>query len=250
LELNRAKSLPTPLPVDNPLPDDLILWSRESGVSLQLLPPVQRRVKNLEEVLEARIKALLALIAQQQHVSRVWTTSGAVLGVLLLFLACILLSAPFHLLSNPAFLLSELPSTALWACKVLLFVVIFFVPLLYLLTRRESAARSVPRQEIRLSLLLAELLVLVALPLIFQGRVNPYELMLGLVFAVVAEVVASVLERNRDLDGLRKREAYFRDKLKEVQISLKGIADTTAFVSERDKEAAALPPPPAPGPAT
>ena len=250
LEFNRAQSLPTPLPVDNPLPDDLILWSCEHGVPLQLLPPVQRRVKNLEEVLEARIKALLALIAQQQHVSRVWTTSGAVLGVLLLFLACILLSAPFHLLSNPAFLLSELPSTALWASKVLLFVVIFFVPLLYLLTRRESAARYVPRQEIRLSLLLAELLVLVALPLIFQGRVNPYELMLGLVFAVVAEVVASVLERNRDLDGLRKREAYFRDKLKEVQISLKGIADTTAFVSERDKEAAAPPPPPAPGPAT
>ncbi len=250
LELNRARFLPTPLPVLDPLPAYLIPWARDNGVSLQLQPPVQRRIKNLERVLEDRLQAIPALIARRHRTARMVTIGGIVLGVLLLLLICVLLSTPVNLLFNPAVVLSEFPSTALWASKVLFSIISVFLPLLYLLTRRESAARPVPRQEIRLSLLLAELFVLVALPLLFRGRVNPFEVMLGLALVIVVEVMAGAFERHHDIKDLQQQEAHFRDELRDVQASLKNIAEATVFVSERDKEIAAPPPEPTPDPAT
>lgn len=250
LELNRARFLPTPLPVSDPLPASLMPWALANGVSLQLQPPVQRRIKKLESVLEGNLQALPALIARRHRAARMTTIGGIVISVLLLLLICVVLSTPMNLLFNPSAVLYQFPSTALWASKVLFSILIVFLPLLYLLTRRESVARPVPRQEIRLSLLLAELFVLVALPLLFRGRVNPYEVMLGLVLAIVVEVVAGAFERHLDIKVLQQQEAHFRDELRDVQASLKNIADATAFVSERDKEIAAQPPQPPPDPAT
>lgn len=246
LELNRANPLPIPLPTNNPLPDSLKSQTRGCKDPRQFLEPVQRRVRNLEKALTGRLQALPALIAQQQRVLRRWRAGSLVLALLLLLVICILVSVTWDQLFNPVVVLYHLPGTTLWAGKLLFLIVIFFLPLFYLLTRRESAERPIPRGEIRLSLLLAELLVLVVFPLIFRRRINPYEIMVGLAYAVVVELITNVVEGIVNLNFLRKREGYFKDKLEEVQTSSKNIADAIAFISNLDKDAAVPSSQPAP----
>lgn len=250
LELNRANPLPIPLPTDNPLPDSLRSQTRGSSDPRQFLEPVQRRVRSLEKILGGRLQALPALIAQQQRVLRRWKTVSLILALLLLLVICVFMSVPSYQLFNPAAVLYHLPGAMLWAANILLYITLCFLPLLYLMTRRESIARPVPRHEIRLSLLLAELLTLIVFPLIFQGWFNSYAIVPGLAYAVVVELIANVIEGAANLNFLRKREGYFKDKLEDVQTSSKNIAEAIAFISNWNKQVATPPSQPEPDQAT
>jgi hypothetical protein len=245
-----SNPLPIPLPTDNPLPDSLRSQTRGGRDPRQFLEPVQRRIRNLEKVLAGRLQALPALMAQQQRVLRRWKTISLILALLLLFMICGFMSVPSYELFKPATVLSHLPGAMLWAMSLLLYIIICFFPLLYLLTRRKSVSQPVPRQEIRLSLMLAELLVLVVIPLIFHGKINHFAIMMALVYAVVVELIASVIEANANLNLLRKREGYFKDKLEDVRTSSKNIAEAIAFISNWNQQIATPPSEPEPDQAT
>lgn len=217
LQANRANPLPTPLPTYNPLPTALAEDARQRGIPLLALDPVQRRIRNLEDMLRGRIKDLDAVIDSRRRHLRLGYPGSVLLALGLLIFACYSLSLIIAniTIDNPIIRFS---TTVAWALLPPVAILITFAVVLFLVKRfkREDEIKS---QDARLSFVLAELISLVLLPFLLEGMgsLNPYLIFIGLIYDVIAEIVIAILWGTLNLKKLRLQGDVLRKKLKEIQ---------------------------------
>lgn len=238
LRANMAEPLPIPLPTYNPLPAALTVGRSKDEMPLLALDPVQRRIKNLEKVLQDRVRKLNAEVAQRRRTLRVWYPGSILLMMLMLMLILFWswLSRSIAYRAGFSGLAAELSQTAVLILQFLAIVLIVFAALLYAFKRLKRKSRKMGWSDARLSFILAESVALVILPFVLKIPVTLREVLMGLVFDVIAEIIIAMIQGTLNLNALRRQGKHLVSKLKEVQGVLRTIIPTIAYVYGSDSE--------------
>jgi hypothetical protein len=235
LEANRAQPLPIPLPTYNPLPT-VLAQSAHDEIPLLALYPVQRRIKNLEQMLQDLLDKLDAEIEKRRRRLYVWYPGGILMALLLLPFSCYLLSVPVSAAGDFDKLATAFSEMAIVALQFLAIVLIIFAALFFALRRRKRK-REVDWGDARLSFIAAELLALVILPSVFKLPVTLREIVTGLVLDIMAEIIVALIRGTLNLDQLRRQKEHLLEKLEEVQKVLQVVIPTVAFVYGAERRA-------------